>query len=370
MEKIKCPSDILYEKEWRASYGNYCNAIFLSNVMNDHESMRKLFHSDGDTHSMSPLVGIFYDYYKDHDKEKMLDRVEKATTDNRGISYFGQPFSVDEQDGKRVLWDWSCQHTFCVANKESPWADLKNYEKRATVNITDEFNSGKSVYYDDKSVAEVLKDTAEKTTFLEKKIEEPTKNEQLDLLVRNLVQHRDEKLHIPTYAKALRLINDDLTQAFDGKTEPLKADAYVPVIIMLDEMSVDVFNQIDYKQQRTFHKSDLGQEMLKFSYLTSQNMREKDRPYNGFSADAMNAWLSDIKNTDLWQVAQRKITEAIVERWAHRVKVGSLLNNRMMELATIKPKPKEAMYADYWQEDMKRSIYMNLYNKKTLSRRT
>lgn len=362
MEELKCPADILYEKEWRASYGNYCNAIFLSDVMNDHESMRKLFHNDGDTHSMSPLVGIFYDYYKNHDKEKMLDRVEKATIYSDDYYPFGQPFSVDEHEGKRVLWDWSCKHTFCVANKESPWADLKNYEKRATVNIRDDFNSRQSVYYDNKSVAEVLKDTAEKTTFLEKQIEEPTKNEQLDLLVKNLIQHRDEKLHIPTYAKALKLINNDLTSAFEGKTEPLNAGAYVPVIIMLDEMSAEVFNQIDYKQQRTFHKSDLGQEMLRFSYLTTQNMREKDK-YEGFSSNAMNAWLSDIKNTDLWQVAQRKITEAIVERWAHRVKVGSLLNNRMMELATIKPKPKEAMYADYWQEDMKRSTYMNLYVK-------
>ena len=362
MEELKCPADILYEKEWRASYGNSCNAIFLSDVMKDHESMRKLFHSNGDTYSMSPLVGIFYDYYKDHDKEKMLDRVEKATTYSDDYYPSCQPFSVDEHEGKRVLRDWSCKHTFYVANKESPWADLKNYEKRATVNIRDDFNSRQSVYYDNKSVAEVLKDTAEKTTFLEKKIEKPTKNEQLDLLVRNLIQNRDEKLHIPTYAKALRLINDDLTQAFDGKTEPLNADAYVPVIIMLDEMSAEVFNQIDYKQQRTFHKSDLGQEMLRFSYLTTQNMREKDK-YEGFSSDAMNAWLSDIKNTDLWQVAQRKITEAILERWANRVDVGSLLNNRMMELATIKPKPKEAMYADYWQEDMKRSTYMNLYVK-------
>ena len=67
MEELKCPADILYEKEWRSSYGNRCNAIFLSDVMNDHESMRKLFHSNGDTHSMSPLVGIFYDYYKDEE---------------------------------------------------------------------------------------------------------------------------------------------------------------------------------------------------------------------------------------------------------------------------------------------------------------
>lgn len=362
MKKLKCPADILYEKEWRAAYGNRCNAIFLSTLMHDGESMRKLFHQHGDTHSITPLVGIFYDYYKDHDKETMLDRVEKATTDSSGYHYFGQPFSVDENKGKRVLWDYSCLHSSCIANDESPWADLKNYEKRATVKITDDFSSRQSVYYNNKSVAEVLKDTVEKTTFLEKQIEKPTGNQQLDLLVHNLILHRDEKLHVPTYVKALKLINNDLTPAFEGKTEPLDEDAYVPVIIMLDEMSADVFNQIDYKQQRTFYKSDLGQEMLQFSYLTTQNMREKDSGYNNsFSETKMNAWLKDIKETDLWQVAQRKITEAILERWAYRVRVGSLLNNRMMELATIKPKPKETMYADYWREDDKRSMYMNLY---------
>ncbi|MBQ8672249.1 MAG: hypothetical protein IJ525_07000 [Alphaproteobacteria bacterium] len=365
MEKIKCPSDILYEKEWRAAYGNRCNAIFLSNLMHDGESMRKLFHNEGGTHSLPVEVQIFYEYYKDHDKEKMLNRIEEVTTDNNGyVDFYLHPFHIDGYLKNKTLQDnRSSLCAFYGGTHESSWADLSNYEKRATMRVTDEFSSGQSVYYDNKSVAEVLKDTVEKTTFLEKKIEEPTKNEQLDLLVRNLIQNRDEKLHIPTYAKALKLINNDLTSAFEQKTEPLEADAYVPVIIMLDEMSANIFNQIDYKQQRTFHKSDLGQEMLKFSYLTTQNMFKKGNSYNGFSADAMNAWLSDIKNTDLWQVAQRKITEAIVERWAHRVEVGSLLNNRMMELATIKPKPKEAMYADYWQEDMKRSGYMNLYVK-------
>ena len=77
MEKLTCPADILYEKEWRAAYGNRCNAIFLSDTMGDNESMRKLFHREGSTHATTPLVGIFYDYYKDHDKEKMLDRVKQ-----------------------------------------------------------------------------------------------------------------------------------------------------------------------------------------------------------------------------------------------------------------------------------------------------
>lgn len=361
MEKLNCPANILYEKEWRASYGNRCNAIFLSDLMYDGESMRKLFHDNGYTHKITPLVGIFLNYYKDHDKEKMLDSVKAATTDKEGKLFYGQPFSVDEWNGKRTLSDWSTSYSFGRDNKESPWANLSNYEKRKTIRIYDQFGSRQSVFYDNKSVAEVLKDTVEQTTFLEKQITQPTNNQRLDFLVRKLQNNQCEKLHIPTYAFALKLINNDLTLSFEGKKEPLKADAYVPVIIMLDEMSAEVFNQIGYKQQRTFYKSDLGQEMLRFSYLTTQNLQKKNNRYNPFSEVVMNDWLHNIKSTDLWQVAQHKITKAIIERWSHRVKVGSLLNNQIMELATIKPKPKEAMYSSYWEEDQKRMLYLNLY---------
>ena len=290
MKRLNCPADVLYEKEWRAAYVNRCNAIFLSRQMRDGESMRLLFHRSGDTHTITPLVGIFLDYYKDHDKEKMLDRVKAATEDGTGYHRLGQPFSVDEWDGKRTLQDYSCLHYFYEGNRESPWADLTNYERRESIVIRDDFGSGQKVSYNNKSVAEVLRDTVEKMTFLEKQIEQPTGNKRLDFLVQKLKNHQDEKLHIPTYAFALRLINNDLTFAFEGRKEPLNPDAYVPAIIMLDEMSAEVFNQIDYRQQRTFHQSDLGQEMLRFSYLTTQRMYEK-KCEGGFSEAKMNAWL-------------------------------------------------------------------------------
>lgn len=107
--------------------------------------------------------------------------------------------------------------------------------------------------------------------------------------------------------------------------------------------------------------------LFRFMQKINQNLRrchKKGNSYNGFAENTMNDWLSDIKNTDLWQVAQHKITAALVERWAHRVKVGSLLNNRLLELSIIKPKPQEPMYADYWKEDVKRARYMNLYTGK------
>ena len=360
MIKIKCKTEVLYEKKWRAVYGNRCNALFLSNLMHDKESMHKLFHLNSSQQKI-PLAGVFWEYYIDHDKEKMLDQVEALTVNSNKSS---QPFSVDERQGKRILKDWSVFSPLYGGNEESPWADLNNYEKRETATVADEFGCGMSVYYDNKSVAEVLKDSIEKTTFIDKQITKPTDNEKLDLLVNNLQNNSDKPLNIPTYILALREINNDLVAAFKGEKEPLDADAYVPVIIMLDEMSAQVFNQIDYKQQRTFHQSDLGQEMLRFSYLTTQNTGDKDDISNPFSEEKMNEWLKDIKNTDIWQIAQRKITEDIVNGWANPIKVGSLLNNRMIELASLKQQPKESMYADYWNTDKQRMLYMNLYKTK------
>ena len=182
VKKIKCPADILYEKEWRAAYGNRCNAVFLSNVMGDAESMRKLFHRNGNTHQMTPFVKIFWEYYQDRDKEKMLDQVEAVNRKSDEYFYSSQPFEVDEYEGKRVLRDWSTPPFLLDDTDESPWADLNNYEKRETIKIIDYFGSKQSVYYDNKSVAEVLKDTIEKTTFLEKQIEEHWRESKDELL--------------------------------------------------------------------------------------------------------------------------------------------------------------------------------------------
>lgn len=213
--------------------------------------------------------------------------------------------------------------------------------------------------YNNNSTVEILQEVI-KRERKSSKIEQSTGNEKLDLLVRNLQNNSDKKLHIPTYACALHLINNDLTLAFEGKKECLCADTYVPVIVMLDEMSVGVFNQIGYREQRTFYKSDLGQEMLRFSYLTTKGLAVKGQK-DGFSEIKMNAWLEKVKEINLWQVAQRKITEEILDRYANYSEVRSLLNNRILELGTIKPKPKESMYGDYWREDNMRSTYMNLY---------
>ena len=379
--ELKCPANILHEKEWRAANGNRCNALFLTELMRDGESIRKMFHSTGGLHKHYPVIEALYRYYKNHNKKELLDTVEALTHGVSGAR--GSIFVGTNDEGKRILRDWSSQGLVSGID-ESDWADLSAYERRATKRITDEWGSNQSVYYDNKSVAEVLKATIESTTLLGKQIYQKTGNPKLDLLVQNLLNNSTQQsdytylptkskdknvcgtFHLPTYFSALKEINHDLSTAFENQ-EPLNQYTYMPIIILLDETSTEVFNQIDYKQQRVFHKSALGQEMLKFSYLTTQNLHAKNEEgcpdELKFSVEKMNQWLTDIQNTDLWQVAQRKISAALIERLSHQVSVGSLLNNQLMTLISIKPKPEEPMYAAYWHEDNQRASYMNLYIK-------
>lgn len=365
---LKSPANVVSEKECRAAYGNRCNAVFLSTVMGDGESMRKLFHNSVSTRTMPPIVKAFWEYYQDHDKSKMLDKVQDVTTDKDGYPRSDSLYFevIQNTDGSRILMDLG-GNVFGAVH-ESKWADWHNYERCATMRVNDEWSSRQSIYYDNKSVAEVLRDTVQKSTYLHEYIDKKTGNKKLDLLLKNLEQSSDGPLHIQTYYQALKEINIDLTEAFTQNRQPLDSCAYMPAVLMLDELSADVFNQMDYKQQRVFHKSDLGQEILKFSYLTTQNLRAKEEnnllpPEYYFDVATMNAYLADIKNTDLWQVAARKITDQIVSQWKpeRRLKVGSQMNNRLMELATLKARPKESMYADYWREDANRVSYMNLY---------
>lgn len=358
---LKCPADIIYEKEWRASYGNRCNAIFLSEMMCDGDSVRKMIHNTGDTHAKYPIIQALWKYYQNHNKQELLDTVERVTencTDHRGSIY------VDfDSKGKRILCDWN---SGSGTNKfESFWANLAYYERRSTETIYDCWSSGKYVFYKSKSVADVLRETAEKTTFVHENLKPRTGNRQLDLLVCNVLHNPTKILQSPAYYKALTLINADLIDAFE-RQKPLAKDAYMPVIIALDGISNELFNRMDYKMQRVFHKSDLGQEILKFSYLTTQNLLSK---YENsalpielcFDEKNMNDYLSDIKNTDLWQVAQRKIAKQIITQMAHRLRVGSQMNNRILELSVPKAKPKESMYGDYWRADIARASYINLY---------
>ncbi len=349
-EFIRCPADVLRKKtKLCLSYNITCyDAKHLSLIMEDSDAIRIMVHSYNDMR----MIEIFYDYYVEHDKEKMLDRVQKVITDEKGCHPFGNIFSVIELEGKRILRDASCIN----GKKESLWASLEEYEKKHCIKNSD---GSFDEYYNNKSTVEILQEVM-KRERKSSKIEQSTGNEKLDLLVRNLQNNSDKKLHIQTYARALHLINNDLILAFEGKKEYLCADTYVPVIIMLDEMSVGVFNQIGYREQRTFYKSDLGQEMLRFSYLTTKGLAVKGQK-DGFSEIKMNAWLEKVKEINLWQVAQCKITEEILDRYYPVVR--SLLNNRILELGTIKSKPEESMYDGYWLEDKMRSMYMDWYTK-------
>lgn len=99
--------------------------------MEDGEAIRIMVHSYNDMR----MIEIFYDYYVEHDKEKMLDRVQKVMTDEEGYHPYGSIFEVIELEGKRILRDASCIN----GKKESLWASLEEYEKKHYITNGDGF---------------------------------------------------------------------------------------------------------------------------------------------------------------------------------------------------------------------------------------
>ena len=78
-----------------------------------------------------------------------------------------------------------------------------------------------------------------------------------------------------------------------------------------------------------------------------------------FDKDSMHAFLDDVKAQTLWQVAQSRITSEVMY-WGFRQSISA---NRWLELNVIKPKPNEKVYAPYYQTDLERANYLNLYRR-------
>lgn len=323
---------------------NRLNALFLSEVMGDNDSIRKLIHEDNKY--AGKVLTALYVYYKSGDKQQLIETLRPLEEKLSGS--YGLGIKKDK-NGDEILVDWSSGRF--GGFKESLWADLSLYDVKQTIMVRDDMNRPpKMREYKDVTVAEVLSDTINNRTY---DIENcpVTGNEQLDVLLKKLYNEYDDKrLHEPTFYKTIKMINNDLIESFKGGKEA-EARAYIPAVIMLDNLSVKFFDNIDYRAQYGFYKSDIGQELLKFSYLTTFESRSV------FDEKHMEKYLKDIKESGLWQIAHSKIAIGLSKNKAY----GSLLNQRLSELIIIRPRPKEKMYHGYYENDLRRANYMNLY---------
>ena len=339
--ELSCPNAIRLQKPEYANDGNRLNGLFLSQVMQDGEAVRKLIHNG--TWYADDMLSALYRYYQTKDKDTLIADIENIESQCLGIPNI----SIDVIDGKKIITDWSFDQ-----GRESYWADLSKYDEKHTIYVFDymSFNEiGKE--FENVSVAEVLRDTVEKRSYVISHLPK-TGDEELDLLLSNLYHNKDKELHHPTYIKALEKINDKMIKAFSDKEEPLEEHKYIPAIIMLEEQSKKVFDNIDYREQHGFYKSKLCRELLKFSYLTSFQIIK-------FDENDLNRYVDDVQFAGNWQVAQRIITHKITENNPYHNSV----NSGFLGLNNIRPRPKEKMYAEYYEKDLLYQQHLNMQKK-------
>lgn len=345
IDYIYSPRTVIMAKRDYADAGNRVNAVFMSNAMHDGEAVRKLIHNkcmDG-----PDILRAFYRYYNEHrHKETLWNDIYEINENSQTYGECGI-YAETDRFGNKIIADRNTQY----GGGESDWADIDCYDKRYTGEESDYFGRGHKKY-ENASVAEVLADTLKHRTYL-RDYSPQTPNGNLNLLLRNLyyAQYYGPKtMEDIVYYKALKLINTDLETAF-AAGKKLKSKDYMPAIIFLDEKSALIFDKIDYIQQREFYRSPLGQESLKFTYLTSLGVLDLQKKQ-------MDNFLDDVKGQTLWQAAQKRITQEFTY-WGFR---SSISANRWLELNVIKPQPKEKPYVPYYKTDIERAEYMNLYS--------
>ncbi|MBR6356046.1 MAG: hypothetical protein IKR92_04235 [Alphaproteobacteria bacterium] len=355
MEYISSPRAVITAKKEYAKIGNELNAIFLSNVMHDNDAVRKLVHNRS-INGPDVLKSLWLYYAEHRNKNILWDDIRQINETTSSYGSCGIYADIDK-NGRKIITDWRTR----ASGDESLWADLKQYDKRYSDVIYQEFGNGYKKY-NNVSVAQVLSDTISNRTYAHTQLPH-TPNNELNLLLRNLYNTimclDEEKFSEQTYYKALQTINNDLETAF-STGQKLRVKDYVPAIIFLDESAGKVFDKIDYHRQRSFYRTPLGQESLRFTYLTSLRI-SKVGDVTLFNKDSMHAFLDDVKAQTLWQVAQSRITNEFMY-WGFRQSISA---NRWLELNVIKPQPHEKVYAPYYQTDLERAEYMNLYKRDT-----
>ncbi|MBR3677159.1 MAG: hypothetical protein IKN71_08515 [Alphaproteobacteria bacterium] len=345
IDYIYNPRTIIAAKRDYAAQGNRLNAVFMSNAMQDGDAVRKLIHNN--RIEAPRILRAFYRYYSEHrDKEMLWTDINEVNQSSCRYGACGIYADTDD-NGRKIITDRS----YSWAGRESAWADLALYDVKRNVVIYEDFNSNFKKY-ENATVAEVLADTLKNRTYIHAHYPQ-TPNADLNLLLRNMyiTQYSGERSPMEqVYYRALKLLNADLTTAFANK-QKLNTKDYMPAIIFLDERANRIFNKIDYPRQRSFYKTPLGQESLKFTYLTALEISD-------FQKENMDNFLQEVKSQTLWQAAQKRITQEFVY-WRFRHSVSA---NRWLELNSIKPLPKEKVYAPYHQTDRERAEYMNLYS--------
>ena len=391
------------------------NALFLSRVMADGETMRNLIH--GCSGAADDIMKALIAYYENHDAEELIEKIDTLSLDYPAITFTkkrkedcdrdaSQP-TQPELDEMRRLAEYSASQPdkfwederlyekaaifatyygdFFYYNKEghyivdetktiviyenklpftlfdntyreSHWLDLSRYDEKHTLEIQDNFAAP---FLKTKYVGESVIDVLRKTVSMQKMAiyRRPyTGDEVLDKVCGEI--YDEEKLSAPKFVKAITLFNRHLLSALKG--ENCLEDGEYDVAAMLIDKAPQYFAKIDYPQQFGFYKSDAGQELLKFSFMTTFTRQSK------FDEQVMNDYLFRVRNAGHWMNGQHVMTQMIV---ANTNNLGGI-NRGLLDLNLIRPRPKEfhgmksprflRAINDYYDQDLAKMSYAQL----------
>lgn len=391
------------------------NALFLSQVMADGETMRNLIH--GCSAAADDIMKALIAYYENHDAEKLIEKIDKLSLDYPAITFTkerkedcnrdsAQPTKPELDEMKRLaeystsqsdkFWEDTVSYEkaaifaayygdFFYYNKEghyivdetkpikiyenklpftlydntyreSHWLDLSRYDEKHTLEIQDEFAAP---FLKGKYVEESVIDILRKTVSMQKMAtysRPHTGDVALDKVCGEI--YDEEKLSAPKFVKAITLLNRHLLSTLKGESLLWNGE-YDAAAILVDK-APQYFAKIDYPQQFGFYKSDAGQELLKFSFMTTFTNQPK------FDEQVMNDYLLRVKNAGHWMNGQHLMTKMIV---ANTNNLGGI-NRGLLDLNLIRPRPKEfhgmksprflRAINDYYNQDLARMNYAQL----------
>lgn len=391
------------------------NALFMSQVMDDGETMRNLIHGGVKIASDAVLQALI-SYYETQNKEQLIEQIEKIGLDYPSIGFWKQrqedknrnesqpqkeeleamrklaeysainpdKFWTDEQayekaaifakyygdffyynrDGHYivderapiVVYDNKMPYTlFDGTYKESRWLDLSLYDKPQTLEVKDLFSAP---FPQRKYVNTTVIDVLRKTLACQKmaNYERPhTGDVSLDKVCGDI--YDEDVLSVPKFVKAVTLLNHRILGALKGKNSVGRGD--FDAAAMLIERSSEYFAGLDYAEQYGFYKSEVGKELLKFSFMTTFTRRK-------FDERIMNNYVRAVANAGHWMNGQQLITRMILKNSRN---FGGI-NRGLLDLNIIRPRPKKFCGMDspnfvrilneYYDQDLERMNHFAL----------
>lgn len=392
------------------------NALFLSEVMNDGDTIRNILHRRAA--AAYNVMDALLDYYESHDKEKFVEDMEIIAENHPFIGFEkkrmedencdeSQPTLTEFEEMKRLaslsqenpdrFWsDWRLYEkaSFLAKNygdffycnkdgaylvdesvpitiyvntqpftltdntgKESNWLDLSKYDEPHTLEVKDGF----SVPFDQRkyvnaTVIDVLRKTAEGQKMAN--YTRPYNGvEALDKVCSEI--YDEEVLSAPKFVKALTLFNRRLMTTLKGGLS--LHSGHFDTAAMLIDKAPEYFDKIDYVMQFGFHKTEAYKELLKFSFMTTFTKRQR------FDEQAMNSYVNAAANAGHWMNAQNLVTKVILK---NTYDFGGI-NRGILDLNLMRPRPTKfhgmenelivAFVNQYYDRDLERQKYRDLY---------